>query len=274
MSTFVFGAVLCAALLHASWNALVKGGRDTYLTTMLVAVGAAVIAALALPFLRAPAQASWPFIAASAALQLAYYATLVASYRSGDMSHAYPLMRGSAPMLVALASGPLIGEHLAPLQWTGIGCIGAGIVLQSGGAGATRRSTVMALATACLIAAYSLVDGVGVRKSGAPLAYTMWIFLLTGAVMLAWSGLRQGPALARYLQAQPHIAALGGAGTLGAYGIALWAMTQAPVASVAALRETSILFASAVLILHERIGRRRLLATALIVAGAASMRLA
>ena len=192
------------------------------------------------------------------------------------MSHAYPLMRGCAPMLVALASGPLIGETLAPHQWAGIACIGAGIVLQSGGAGATRRSTVMALATAGLIAAYSLVDGVGVRRSGAPLAYTMWIFLITGAALLAWSSERQPGELLRYLRGQPHIAVFGGAGTLGAYGIALWAMTLAPVATVAALRETSILFASAIaaLVLHERIGRRRLLATALIVAGAATMRLA
>src|SRR4051812_18960998 len=112
MSSLVVGMVLFAALLHASWNALVKSAPDTFLTTVLVAAGGGLISACALPFFAAPAAASWPFIGASALAQLVYYALLVATYQSGDISHGYPVMRGTAPLLVALASGPLTGELL------------------------------------------------------------------------------------------------------------------------------------------------------------------
>lgn len=279
MPGLVVGAVLFAALLHASWNAMVKARGDTFLNTVLVAAGGALLSALALPLTAAPDAASWPFIAASALIQVAYYALLVAAYRGGDMSQAYPLMRGSAPLLVALASGALIGEPLGRTQWLAIGCICGGILVLSGvtrAAGVARRTTGYALLTACTIAAYTLVDGAGVRRSGAPAAYTMWIFLLTGIGFVLW-GARQRPGeLAPYARANPLIVLLGGAATVGSYGIALWAMTRAPVAAVAALRETSILFATAIaaIFLREKISRRRLAAIALVAGGAVIMRLA
>mgnify|MGYP003945182149 FL=1 len=285
MSGLVVAVVLFAALLHASWNAIVKSGKDTFLTTVLVSVGAALISLVVLPFVAAPAPASWPYLAASAVAQLAYYSLLAAAYKAGDMSHAYPLMRGSAPLLVALASWPLIGERLSSMQMGAVACICAGILglyvaarrpATPGTRMSTGRATAFALGNACVIASYTLIDGIGVRLSGAPAAYTMWIFVLNGTGLLLWTLLRRRAGLLAYAQTQWHLAAFGGFGTLASYGLALWAMTQAPVAAIAALRETSILFAIAIaaLFLREKISPRRYLAIGLIAAGAILMRIA
>ncbi|WP_332858797.1 DMT family transporter [Janthinobacterium svalbardensis] len=282
MSGLVVAVVLFAALLHASWNAIVKSGKDTFLTTVLVSVGAALISLAVLPFVTAPAPASWPYLVASAVAQLAYYSLLAAAYKAGDMSHAYPLMRGSAPLLVALASWPLIGERLSAMQMGAVACICAGILalyfaarLPATAAKNTGRATAFALGNACVIASYTLIDGIGVRLSGAPAAYTMWIFVLNGAGLLLWTVLRRRAGLLAYARTQWHLAALGGFGTLASYGLALWAMTQAPVAAIAALRETSILFAIAIaaLFLREKVSPRRYLAIGLIAAGAILMRM-
>lgn len=282
---FVLGAVLGAALLHAGWNALLKrrvanasSGAvtgDPLVATLLVVGGAAGCAAILLPFLDAPAPASWPFIAASSVLQTAYYLLLAATYRAGDVSHAYPLMRGSAPLLVALANGPLTGEHLAGTQWLATGLICGGVLAMWLGARGRGRATGLALATACVIAAYTLVDGAGVRRSGAPAAYTLWIFLFTGVAAWLLAARRRLPALLAHARAQPLMAPLGGLASLASYGIALWAMTRAPVAAVAALRETSILFATAIAacVLREPVGRTRVAAACLIACGAVAMRL-
>ncbi|OEZ97944.1 EamA-like transporter family protein [Janthinobacterium sp. HH107] len=284
MSGLVVAVVLFAALLHASWNAIVKSGKDTFLTTVLVSAGAALISLAILPFVDAPAPASWPYLAASAVAQLAYYSLLAAAYKAGDMSHAYPLMRGSAPLIVALASWPLIGERLSSMQMGAIACICAGILglyiaarrpATAIAAKNTGRATAFALGNACVIASYTLIDGIGVRLSGAPAAYTMWIFVLNGTGLLLWTVLRRRAGLLAYAQTQWHLAALGGFGTLASYGLALWAMTQAPVAAIAALRETSILFAIAIaaLFLREKISPRRYVAIGLIAAGAVLMRI-
>jgi drug/metabolite transporter (DMT)-like permease len=279
MSSVVLGAVLLGALLHATWNALVKSRTDTFLVTVLVAGGAGLLSALGLVLLPAPAAASWPYIAVSTVIQLSYYALLVAAYRDGDMSHAYPLMRGSAPLLVALASGPLIGERLGAVQWLAIGCISGGIMAlyftARGRQPGAQRTTVFALLTACMIAAFTLVDGIGVRKSGAPVTYTMWIFMLTGMGLLAWAAARRPGQLAAYARMNMGVMLLGGAANLGSYSLALWAMTHAPVAAVAALRETSILFAVAIagLVLREKVSAQRLAAVALVACGAVAMRL-
>lgn len=288
--------VLCGALLHAGWNALVKKGRDPFLSSVLVASGAALISLPLLPFLMQPAAASWPFALASTVIHYAYYGLLSAAYRHGDMSHAYPLMRGSAPLLVALSSVPLLGEHLTLTQYAAVACISGGIFglwfatrspapasIAAGALAAAqeafaarRRSTIYALLNALVIAAYTLLDGMGARASGAPAAYVMWLHVLSAAGLLAWCLVRSPRQLRDYTRQYWRVALLGGAGTLGAYGLALWAMTVAPLAAVAALRETSILFAALIarFLLSERIGARRAVAITAIAAGAVLMRLA
>jgi drug/metabolite transporter (DMT)-like permease len=273
-------AVLGAALLHASWNALLKRHGEPLLAAVLVVAGSACVAIVLLPFLAAPARASWGFIAASSVVQTIYYLLLVETYRDGQVSHAYPLMRGCAPLLVALANGPLTGDRLSIGQWCAMlmicgGVLGQWLVTRAAPAPGARRTTVYALLTAGVIAAYTVIDGQGVRRSGAPAAYTLWIFLLTGVCVCAWTARGRVRALAAFARANPLVAPLGGLASVGSYGIALWAMTRAPVAAVAALRETSILFAAAIaaVILREPIGRARLAAVALIACGAVAMRL-
>lgn len=288
MPASVVVIVLCGALLHASWNALVKGGRDPFFGSVLVASGAALLALPLLPFLAQPAAASWPYMAASTIIHFAYYGLLAAAYRHGDMSHAYPLMRGSAPLLVAVSSVPLLGEHLAPMQYAAVACISGGIFglwFVTGSASASASATVasargratgFALLNALVIAAYTLVDGMGARASGAPAAYVMWLHVMSAAGLLAWCAWRCPRQLRDYAAPRWRVALLGGAGTLGSYGLALWAMTVAPLAAVAALRETSILFAALIarFFLGERIGAKRSMAIAAIAAGAVLMRVA
>ena len=278
MTTSVLLAVLGAALLHASWNALLKRRGEPLLATVLVVAGSACTAIVLLPFLPAPAGESWPFIAASSVVQTVYYLLLIETYRDGDVSHAYPLMRGCAPLLVALVNGPLTGDRLSAGQWVAMLLICGGVLAQwlAAPAAGGRRTTVFALLTSGVISTYTLIDGQGVRRSGAPAAYTLWIFLLTGAGVCAWTARGRMRLLAAFARAHPLVAPLGGLASVGSYGIALWAMTRAPVAAVAALRETSILFATAIaaFILREPIGRARLAAVALIACGAVAMRLA
>jgi len=279
MPGYVVAAVLMGALFHASWNAMVKSGRDSYLNTVMVALGGMVLSAFALPFLPVPEQASWLYIGVSSLVQVVYYILLAATYRDGDMSHAYPLMRGTAPLLVAVFSMPLLGEVLRPMQWLSVLVICAGIFVMYFSAGRhahAGRTTLLALSTAAMIASYTLIDGAGVRASGSALAYSMWIFLLTGAGFWVVAARERPGEIIAYARANPRILLLGGVGTIGSYTIALWAMTKAPVAAVAALRETSILFATAIaaFILREKIARTRLAAVAIIAIGAGCMRLA
>jgi drug/metabolite transporter (DMT)-like permease len=277
MPLSVFGIVLFAAALHASWNAIVKGAPDKLLTTILVAAAAAVISALALPFLAQPSRDSWPFLAASAVLQVGYYLLVARAYRGADMSQAYPLMRGTAPLIVALVSRFWLGEHLSPAATAGIALICAGVLsLALGSRGSGAQGVRAALLNAFVIAGYTLIDGAGVRASGAPAAYTLWLNLLSGAPLLAWALAARWRAFLPYARANLGLGVVGGLGTLTSYGLALWAMTHAPVAVIAALRETSILFATAiaVFVLRENLTAGRIAASLLIAAGAVVLRLA
>ena len=279
MSATVLAAILCAALLHASWNAALKAQKDTALAALAVAGGAALLGAIALPFLPPVGVASWPFIAASGALHIGYYLLLAAAYRHADIGHAYPLMRGCAPVLVALA-GLAVGDVLHGAHWIAIGLVSAGGVALFVGArshaGGGARATGLVLLTALVIAAYTLVDGLGVRRAGAAASYTAWMFVVSGVCTILVSWRRAGARLPAYLASRPAIALVGGAASTASYGLALWAMTQAPVAVVAALRETSIVFALAiaVLLLGERATRARLCGAGLVALGAVAVRLA
>ena len=279
MSTTVVLIVLLSALVHASWNALLKSGDDKLLNTVMVAGGCGLIGVVALPFLVPPAAESWPYLAASAVLQILYFLLLAAADRTGDIGQAYPLMRGTAPLLVALASGPVIGEAPPAGRWLGIALICGGVMslaFERTGLLLRQRAGIgFALANAVVICGYTLVDGIGVRASGSPAAYTLWIFVLASTPMLIWAASRRRAEFKALLRQRYRIGLIGGLGTAGSYGLALWAMTLAPVASVAALRETSILFVLviSVVVLKERMTARRLISAVVIAAGAVVIRM-
>lgn len=273
MSLPLFCLVLFAALLHASWNAIVKRGTDTLLTTILVTGSAAVIAAIGLPFLPAPAAQSWPWLAASTLLQVGYYVLVARTYQLTDMSASYPLMRGCAPILVALVSTLFLGERLAWIAWAGIALICLGILCMT--RGLPRQHAWLPLLNAGVIATYTLVDAWGARHSGAAVSYTLWLFLLSGLPLPLWALCTRAGALRDYARRNWGYGIVGGFGTLISYGLALWAMTVAPVAMISALRETSILFGILISawILHERVTRQRWIAAGLIVLGAVVLRI-
>lgn len=276
MSLLVFSVILFAAALHAVWNAIVKNGSDTLLTTVLVATAAAAVGVVSLPFLPPIAPAAWPYLAVSAVLEIAYYALVAGAYRNTDMSSAYPLMRGTPPLIVALVSTLFLGMALSLTGWLGVALVSLGLLsLTLGSLKGASRGMVFAMINALVIASYTMVDAFGVRASGSPVAYTMWIFVLTGLPLAAWALLRR-PDFISYARRNWHLGIAGGLGTLISYGLVLWAMTQAPIPLVAALRETSILFGTAIaaFVLRERVTRTRLLAVLIIAAGAAVLKLA
>ena len=280
--------VLLGAMLHAGWNALVKSGSDTSLDTALVH---AVLSVLAVPIALAvgpPSSASWPFIAASLVIHIGYYIALAGAYQHGELGMTYPIMRGTAPLLVALGSGVVLGEAPSAAAWLGVIGITLGVALvglaHPGEALHHRKALTFALANAAIIATYTFVDGLGVRTEtqvgGHVWRYVLWLFALDGLAypLLVW--LRRSAdgrrAAMAYARKRWPLAALGGTASIGSYAIALWAMTQAPVASVAALRETSVLFAVVLstALLKERFGVQRALGAAVIVAGVVALRLA
>lgn len=275
MSLSIFCLVLFAALMHAGWNAIVKGATDKLMTTVLVSGFAALIAAIALPFLPAPAAASWPFLVVSPLLQALYFALVARCYHVSDMSQAYPLMRGAAPLLVAVAGALWLGEHLGLIAWTGIGVVCLGVLAMALGSGRLHH-VALPLFNAAVIASYTLLDAAGARRASGALSYTLWLFLLTALPLLAWALLAQRARFLAQLQQYATRGLAGGIGTLLSYSLALWAMTQAPVALVAALRESAILFGLAIsaLVLKEQPPRRRLVAAGIIALGVVVLRLA
>lgn len=280
-------AVLLGALLHATWNALVKSGGDKQLDLALVHLLGAAASLPLLWFVGLPPPASWPFIGASLLIHVAYYVTLNGAYQHGDLGSTYPIMRGSAPLLVALAGHAVLGERLSPLSWLGIGAVTVGVLMVGLSRPAQalhhRRAIGFALANAAVIAAYTLVDGSGVRITAeaghAVISYVLLLVVLDGIpypwLVLAQRGAAARPAIRAYARRRWPLAALGGLASMGSYGIALWAMTRAPVAVVSALRETSVLFATAlsVWVLKERFGLQRAGGAVVIVAGVVALRL-
>ena len=279
MALDVMLIVLFSALLHAGWNALVRSAADKLLSTLMVVWGAGALALLLLPALPLPAAQSWPQLAVSTLLHVAYFTLVAWSYRHAGLSFAYPVMRGTAPALTAIAAAVALGELPTPGGLAGIVLICGGVLLLAGAAwrtGLVRSNSLgFALGNAVVIATYTLVDGQGVRLSGHAVSYTAWLFLLTAVLMLGGALALRGAIVLRQARALWRTALLGGAGTLGAYTLVLWAMAQAPIALVAALRETSIVFAAliGVLFLKESLSRLRVVSIALVCAGAAAIKL-
>ena len=281
--------VLFGALLHAAWNAMIKSTPDKQLATALIHVLGGAVALPLVLLAGLPPQAALPYLAASIIIHIGYYIALAGAYQHGDLGLTYPIMRGLAPLLVAIASGIVIGEQLSAAGWLGVAGISLGVLLVGlsravFAQGAHRSAIGFALCNAVIIAFYTVVDGLGVRvavqQGGNPLQYVALLFLLDGfpyfvLVMRQRKGQQRADAWT-YMRAHWPLALLGTVASLGSYGIALWAMTQAPVAAVAALREVSVLFAALLgaIFLKESFGLQRGAGTLLIVGGIAALRLA
>lgn len=279
MSATIVTAILLGALLHASWNVFIRAAADKKLNTLLVAGGAGVWSACWLPFAPAPAVASWPYIAASVVIHVAYFSFVAHLYRNLDLSFAYPLMRGAAPALSAVAAMVLVHESPSRTGWLGILLVSLGIVMLAGDSwrSGMRRITpaLLSLANAGVIVVYTVVDGVGARISGHPGSYTAWLFFLTAIPLLAMHFARQGSGAAGVLRLNWSKALTGGACAGGSYGLALWAMTQAPIALVASLRETSVVFGTlmAAGFLGERVTPLRYLSVVVVTGGAVAIKM-
>jgi drug/metabolite transporter (DMT)-like permease len=269
--------LLLAGLMHATWNAILKAEPTDRATIF----GVMMLAGLALgcsmvPFLPAVDPAAWKWMAASTAIHLFYYFFLLRAYAHGDLSHTYPIARGLGPLLVAMLSGRLLGESLRTQDIAGVALLSAGIValaLPSESSAKHRSATVYAILTGFTIAGYITVDGLGVRAAGPSLAhklsYISWLNILEGPWVFLYALVRSRETVGRYLRQRWGRALAGGAIAAGGYGIAIWAMSEGPMAHVAALRETSVLFGALMgaFILGEPFGRRRILAAAVIVGG-------
>ncbi len=272
-------AVLLGALLHAVWNALVRAASDKFLNTVLVVGGAGVWTACWLPFVPAPAVESWPYLTASVFIHVAYFSFVALSYRNADLSFVYPIMRGSAPVLSAVVIAVSVHESPSPWGWMGVLLVSLGILVLSGDSwrsGSLRFSpTALALANAGVIVVYTVVDGVGARLSGHPVSYAGWMFLLTSIPLLVGSFAWQGRKAVTHLRLHWGKGLIGGACTLGSYGVALWAMTHAPIALVAALRETSVIFGTliAAFFLREHVSPLRYLSILAVTAGAIAIKM-
>jgi phosphonate utilization associated putative membrane protein len=273
----VVATVLFGALLHASWNALVKSSTDKALDTALIhLLGSFVALPLAL-WVGWPPSAAWPYITASVLIHIAYYIALVRAYQHGELGLTYPLMRGTAPLLVALSASLTVGESLSPVAWAGVLGVSGGVLALglSRHAWDNPRAVAFALANAVVIAVYTVVDALGARAAGNALQYVLALFVLDGwpfGLLVLW---RRGRAAWPYARRRWPVALGGTLASLGSYGIALWAMTRAPVATVAALRETSVLFAALIgtWVLKEAFTLRRAVGTAAIVIGVIALRL-
>ncbi len=280
MDSTVFAVVMAAAVLHAGWNALLKIGLDRFLTASLIQIGAGLAALAALPWVSLPVAGAWPYITLSALLHIGYNLFLSRAYQHGDLGQVYPLSRGSSPLIVAVLA-LLAGDTLNLEQWPGLLVLVAGIWLMAWRGGHTRaplnhRLLGNALATAACIAGYTLTDALGARTNQDALGYAMWLFAVNGVVATAIITLRRGPRI--FLQLGPHWRGglAGGAMSMLAYSLVIWAMTQAPIALVSALRESSVLFALLIgwVFLKEPMPPQRLLACGVICVGVALMKLA
>jgi drug/metabolite transporter (DMT)-like permease len=272
VTSIALALVLASAVLHAGWNAIAKAIRQQLVAFALVGIGGGCAAAV-LAFAPAPARASWPLLATSALLHTGYNVLLLNSYRLGDFNQMYPLARGTSPWLVTLLAALLVGERLAAPQLAGLLLVTSGLALLVLAGGRPTRAQAPALsvaaATGVMIAAYTVVDGVGVRRSGSPLGYIAWLMLLFFPLVPGFVLLRRPGLLAR----QPPRVWLAGTGggvlSLAAYALVLWAQTRGALAAIAALRETSIVVAAVIgsVCFHERFGRQRIAATVLVAGG-------
>lgn len=271
MPPLAIALALSSALIHASWNAALKGGQDRITDSFLVAVGGLFTGAALIAWLGPPPREAWPYLALSVSIHLAYWFTLFKGYDSGDLSHVYTLSRGTAPLLVAIGAAFAAGETPPPLKALGIALVSVGVIFVGASPQAPMRATLWALAIGVCISGYSLVDALGARAAGDAIQYLGWTTGLMSVPMIGFAIWRRGP---RRLRSDAAIAPWRGISigviSFAGYGLVLWAQTMAPIAQVTALRETSVVFGAliAFAFLRERLGLRRWAGAAVVALGA------
>jgi drug/metabolite transporter (DMT)-like permease len=280
MSLTVFLAVIAAAAMHAAWNALVKVRTDRFASISITALGMALVAIPVLPFVDVPHAAVWPWIIASVIIHVGYRLFLIMAYNAGDLAQTYPLARGAAPLMTAVGAIFLVHEIPGPIAILGILLLSGGTLLMSLRGGLlgqlNGRAVGYALATSVFISGYTLVDGNGARLASTASSYAAWLFFCDGLCSMVIGFYYRGKGLLTVIAREWKTGLMAGALSAGSYWIAMWAMTRAPIASVAALRETSIVFAMiiSVFVIGERMTAWRVTAAACIVAGAIALRMA
>lgn len=278
MTATVFLCVLAAAVMHATWNVLIKVRLDPFVSISMMSLGMGVLALPLLPFLSVPTGITWMWLLLSVAFHTGYNYYLTRAYETGDMAQAYPLARGTAPLMTTLGGLALLGEVPGGLAVAGIVLLCGGTFLMSVRGGLGRiggRPVFYALLTSVFIAGYTLADGSGARSAVDALSYAAWMFLVQGVWAFAFCMMVRGRGVVRAMLPEWRIGLFASMLSGLGYGIVIWAMTQAPVAMVAALRESSILFAMvlSVTVLGEALTRWRAIAALLIVAGVIALRL-
>ena len=274
MVGYVGGFVLFAALLHATWNAVLHGNQDRFRSMTWMSLGMAVLSIIAIPFLPIPNPSAWPYIIASGIVHIGYNISLVRAYRTGELGVAYPISRGSSPLLVALGAALFARERLAPVHVFGVLFVSFGIIslsLQRGQV--SRKGTIWALITGSTIAAYTVIDGIGVRLSGHAASYAAWMFsfyVLMPVLFIQRRGATELGAPLRDISGSIG----GGVLAVAAYGIVIWAMQSSAMGSVSALRETSVLFAALIgrIFLGEQLTYGRIGSCVAIALGAICLR--
>lgn len=275
MTPLVVAAVLAAAITHAGWNAIAHAIRDQLLSFTLISGGGALVGVALACFAPLPAAGAWPYLLVSAGLHVAYMLLLMRSFSLGDFGQTYPIARGTAPLVVTVLAAVFVGERPDGWATAGVAVASAGLVglalwgIRGSGGRPHRPAILAALATGLAIAGYTTVDGVGVRASGTPAGYIAWLMTVQGMAIPAYAYWRRRGGLAARLRPFVARGLLGAALSVGAYGLVLWAQTKAPLAPVAALRESSIIVGAAIgtLFFKERFGGPRIAAAGLMVLG-------
>ena len=279
MSATVFVVVLFAALLHALWNSMVKGDGDKQLAVAAVVLGHVPAAVLLIPFVELPARASWPYIVVGALLHVGYQVFLARAYRVGDLSQVYPIARGSAPLIVTIVSVLFLGVVLTATQLAAIVIIAVGIMsicfVRGIDAKINYQGAGLALITGMFIASYSLVDGLGARLAGSAVGYYSWLTIINFLIYFIVTLLDRPRIFQDIASRAKMVFVIGGTASYAAYAMVTWAFTQAPIALVTALRETSIVFALLISTYHlkERLGWGKLTAALLTLCGVVLLRI-
>ncbi len=274
MLSYTGGIVLFAAMLHASWNALLHGNRDRFMSMTWMSIAIAVVSTFVVLSSPLPASDSFPYIVASGLVHIFYNVSLVRSYRRNDLALAYPIARGSSPLLVTLGAALFAHETIGPLHILGIAMISGGIVAIALGRHVSRAGALAALTTGATIAVYTVIDGIGVRLSdGQALSYTAWMFLSYWLMPVLFVAARGFAPLWVSMRAEPlsvGSSLVGGLVSIAAYGIVIWALESGAMGTVSALRETSVVFAVLIgrVFLRERVSATRWLACVVVAAGA------